>query len=496
MSRPKRTVASVTFLLTAFLCFAPATPALPPLGDFIIVVNNDLGMHCMNKNHANLSVLPPHNTLNAQVIRRGDGASLPQIVTSGVTLEYSIPGNTYSVGKTDFWDYDVPLFGVDLPPNVGLTGNGLTGEFDLAGDRFIAEGIPITPFTDANPTVEDPYQQALIVLRDDQGIELAEARPVIPVSTEMNCVSSGCHSSESAILHQHEGPGEGGFDPGATPILCASCHGSPPLTGPNPGPEGYFSKVMHEKHAFIDQAIPGLDGCQKCHPGPTTQCLRGTMATDHGMICQDCHGGLEQVAGSIDDGRTPWLQEPACRTCHTSTYGEPVGELYRNSTGHGGVLCSACHNSPHAIFPSREPRDNEVMMDLQGHAGTLSDCRVCHGVTPSGPGPHGVVATSVEEVEQEIFAGAANLRVYPSPLKLGRTCTIEARAPRPADGRMLVFDARGRTVRMLASQAEAGRAVASWDGRDSRGNPVASGVYFFRWDDGRNRAAGKVLIVN
>jgi len=105
------------------------------------------------------------------------------------------------------------------------------------------------------------------------------------------------------------------------------------------------------------------------------------------MICPDCRGTMANVASTIRNGRIPWLEEPACSSCHTSRYGEPAGKLYRNSRGHGGVMCTGCHNSPHAIFPSREENDNQVMVDLQGHAGTLSDCTVCHGITPSGDGP-------------------------------------------------------------------------------------------------------------
>lgn len=462
-------------------------------GDPVILVNNDLGMHCMNKNHNNLSILPPYNNLNAQVIQRGDLNRLPVILTSGFTLEYSIPGNTYSVGKTDFWDYDLALFGVDLPANVGLTGKGLSGTFDLSGDIFHAEGIPITPYTDAAPTVEDPYQQALVVLKDSLGQVLASARPVVPVSTEINCVTSGCHSSENDILFSHAR--EDGFDPNNRPILCASCHGSPPLTGPNPGSAGYFSEVIHKQHEFLDETMPGITGCNMCHPGPTTQCLRGTMANDHGMICQDCHGDLNNMHTSIENGRIPWLDEPACSTCHTSTYGEPTGQLYRESVGHGGVMCTACHNSPHAIFPSREPRDNQVMVDLQGHAGTLSDCSVCHGHTPDGPGPHGY--RPVSAVQQEIFSGAAALRIFPAPFQSGGQCTIMAASGRPSEGKLLIFDARGRTVRILsAEQAEGGMARANWNGRDRSGRNVASGLYFMRWDDGATRAAGKILVVN
>jgi len=481
------------FLSIVALSFVAVPVLADPLGDYVIVISNDLGMHCMNKDHHNLSVLPPYNNLNAQVIRRGDAGRMPQIITSGLTLEYSIPGNTYSAGKTDFWDYALDLFGVALPPNIGLTGNGLAGEFDVSGTMFIAEGIPITPFTDANPTVEDPYQQAEVILRDDIGLELARSRPVVPVSVEMSCVSAGCHSSENAILLGHTT--ENGFDPAATPILCASCHGSPPLTGPDPGSAGYFSRRMHEKHHFIDETIPGLAGCNKCHPGPVTQCLRGTMANDYGMICQDCHGNLTEVAGSIENGRVPWLEEPSCRTCHTSNYGEPVGQLYRNSTGHGGVLCSGCHNSPHAIFPSREARDNDVMIDLQGQAGILSDCTVCHRVAPSSSGPHGLTTAGI--VEDEILSGHHRLIAFPSPAQPGTECTVRARSNRPGAGKLLIFDVRGRIVRMLRADPEGtGQVRIIWDGRDRNGQPVAAGIYFLRYDDGIQQAGGKIVMID
>ena len=49
------------------------------------------------------------------------------IVTDTISVSFSFPNNTYSVGKSNFWDYDLALLGVDLPDNVGLTGTGLAG---------------------------------------------------------------------------------------------------------------------------------------------------------------------------------------------------------------------------------------------------------------------------------------------------------------------------------------------------------------------------------
>jgi hypothetical protein len=117
-------------------------------------------------------------------------------------------------------------------------------------------------------------------------------------------------------------------------------------------------------------------------------------------------------------------------------------------------------------------------------------------VTPAGAGPHGIVVTDV--VEAELMDGAARLDVYPSPLRVRDTATILARDSRGAEtGRMLVFDARGRTVRMLRSVPDgAGRVRAVWNGTDKRGEPVPAGVYFLRWQAGRERAAAKLVVLD
>ncbi|MEG6552436.1 cytochrome c3 family protein, partial [Desulfocurvibacter africanus] len=101
-------------------------------------------------------------------------------------------------------------------------------------------------------------------------------------------------------------------------------------------------------------------------------------------------------------GRTPWLMEPDCASCHdfevkpergvaTSfnkwTSGEP-GELYRlRSDDAGAIMCEACHGSTHALYPASNPygrdRDNIQPMQYQGLARTIGargNCAVCHVV--------------------------------------------------------------------------------------------------------------------
>jgi len=136
-----------------------------------------------------------------------------------------------------------------------------------------------------------------------------------------------------------------------------------------------------------------------------------------GLTCQTCHGDVSNVGNTIENGRQPWLQEPQCgaATCHGSNYAEEPGKLFRKSKGHGGLICSTCHGSPHAIFTSENGRDNLQNISLQGFSGTLRKCEVCHGYVPAAPGPHGYNPMGITPISSEIPDKNEILQNYPNP---------------------------------------------------------------------------------
>ncbi len=70
-------------------------------GEYVVFAWNNLGMHCLNPTYDELVILPPYNTVEAQVVKRGNP---PQIITTGLTVEYSLVNNTYSFGKGNMAD--------------------------------------------------------------------------------------------------------------------------------------------------------------------------------------------------------------------------------------------------------------------------------------------------------------------------------------------------------------------------------------------------------
>jgi hypothetical protein len=458
---------TLKYLLTITLLFGLC--AALPAQDYILIGWNDLGMHCANKEFANFVILPPYNNVSAELIKKGDGTHLPQLVTSGYSVTYEMPGNTYSVGKTNFWSYEDKLFGVNLADNIGLTGNGLTGAMAAVDRYFEVTGIPLTPYSDANLVTESPYQLALLKAYDGANNLLATTQCVVPVSNEISCISSDCHSSESSLLSKHEN--EGGYNPNVRPILCANCHASAALGKPGKAGLPSLSEAVHGKHGGK------TNDCYKCHPGTSTKCLRDVMYSK-GMTCQSCHGSVSNVASTIKSGRRPWLDEPKCgaAACHGPLYAEEPGKLYRQSRGHGGLFCSTCHGSPHAIVPTIEPNDNVQNIALQGHAGTLNDCSVCHGIMPAAAGPHGVMTSLEIGSSPELPTTLQLFANYPNPFNSGTQIAFDL--PHESTVTVRIFDLQGRLLRtLLAQKMSPGFHRVLWDGRDEDGDALPSGIF-------------------
>jgi len=464
-----------------------ATGATGRAGGWRIVGWNNLGMHCMDADFSVFSVLPPYNTIHAQLVNASG-----QLLTNaaGITVTYQAVAdpagsiNTTSQGKSDFWQFAQSLFGLAQPlaADRGLTGLAMPGaanqpqpmSFDTAHNWFIAEGIPITPIDDARS--RNPYPMMRLVAKDGSGNVLASTDIVLPVSDEMDC--RACHSSGSGpaarpaagwvndpdaqrdyrlnILRLHDerhgssptyqsalsaaGYNTAGLYAQVTvdgkPILCATCHASNALgtTGRTGVPP--LTSSVHFLHAGVTDPTSGLtlnstanrSACYRCHPGSTTRCLRGAMgsavAADGSMAiqCQSCHGSMSAVGAASREG---WLDEPNCQSCHTGTAIHNNGQirytsafdaggqarvavdqtfgtnanvpsagfsLFRFSSGHGGLLCEACHGSTHAEYPSTHVNDNVQSTQLQGHVGMLVECSTCHASVPStvSGGPHGM----------------------------------------------------------------------------------------------------------
>ena len=92
----------------------------------------------------------------------------------------------------------------------------------------------------------------------------------------------------------------------------------------------------------------------------------------------------------------------------------------------------------------------------------------------------------------KVFALSQN---RPNPFSLSTTITYAL--PRRGPVTIKVFDVAGNEVRTLVRDLlEPGFYGLSWDGRDTRNRPTASGVYFLRMEAGAFRSVRKMVMLN
>ncbi|MBU1698879.1 MAG: choice-of-anchor D domain-containing protein, partial [Candidatus Eisenbacteria bacterium] len=101
------------------------------------------------------------------------------------------------------------------------------------------------------------------------------------------------------------------------------------------------------------------------------------------------------------------------------------------------------------------------------------------------------------ELSVGITTPVASIQLYqnrPNPIR-GSTM-IEFALPAEGLVRLEVYDISGKKIRSLINRVEnAGRYTSVWDGRDSSGEPVASGIYFYRLRmDGKSKTRTCALL--
>jgi mono/diheme cytochrome c family protein len=420
----------------------------PKTAKYVLLAWNDLGMHCMSDSDPWFVILPPGNTLEAQLIRRGE---VPVLVTEGVKLTYQVEkGFEFPARHVPFWEFAEENFGFQPEANAGLYGNGVNGSFHFDKERggYIAPGIPVVPYNDDGSY--NPYPLFTVEATDTvTGEVLVRTQVVAPVSTGMGC--RNCHgggwrvggisglSDETAmhILEAHDrlsGTDLMAMAKAGKPMLCQTCHADPAMSAKGDSLRLNLSAAMHGWHANY-MPVSGADACVLCHPAHPegrTRCMRG-IHNYIGVECVDCHGTLSDHALSLLKGeadkqssrrlmanlnpehvdsvesvnpRKPWLNEPDCLTCHVdfgppeivdayNVWNEDMAELYRMRQDNAGIRCPACHGSTHALYPATNPMDKnrDVLQPLQYSEqpypiGSNMRCEVCHIVKMKDPIHH------------------------------------------------------------------------------------------------------------
>jgi hypothetical protein len=200
---------------------ATAAPAMAgqTSTSYKVVAWNDLGMHCACPTFAGFLLLPPFNTVRAQVLKYGTND--PVLITPSnvgtMSVSYAMVEDTDANLQADPYfsqwvTYSPKLFPGFVPvvggKIQGLAGNGLTGTMSYDSNLldWKAVGIPAYPITTGNGTKDimtdplggpnrDPFVTTNVYLKDSTGKVLAQTSTVVPVAFGGCC---SCHLTLAA----------------------------------------------------------------------------------------------------------------------------------------------------------------------------------------------------------------------------------------------------------------------------------------------------------
>lgn len=335
---------------------------------------NNLGMHCMDSSYSEFSILPPYNTIEAQLIVNG------KLIKSGTgyTVTYEAVRdpdgsiNSTSVGKGNWMPNAPMIYGVpsNWSADQGLAGWNMPGIHNtpqrmLFEQRnapapgastlvnwFRAEGIPITPYDDSGQ--KNPYPLMRLVARNLANQVVAQSDVVLPVSDEMDC--RACHGART----QEAARPFNGW-----------------LTDPNPDREYRLNILKRHDDREMDPATghaalysEALEARGYDPAGLYASAIAGKPA-----LCAGCHASEALGTGSFASSRGNGSVPPLTTSIHSlhAEVMDPAFKLPLNSS-ENRAACYLCHPGS-ATRCLRGAMGNAVAPD-----GTMSmQCQSCHG---------------------------------------------------------------------------------------------------------------------
>jgi len=371
-SRKENVMNRKNLLLVITLCFYLISSGYPDAAraaSSALLGWNNLGMHCMDSDYSVFSILPPYNTIEAQLIvggklvKNGTGYS----ITYEAIADPDGSINSTSVGKGNWNLFESIIFGVprSFTADTGLAGWNMPGLTNVpqqmkfestnapapgittATNWFRAEGIPLTPYDDNGN--KNPYPLMRIVARDSSNSIIATSDIVLPVSDEMDC--SSCHGSGTQTNAQ----------PAAGWVFAS------------PKDRDYRLNILrlHDEHQFSQHTA--LYSEALAAKGFSASGLYATAMSGKPMLCAACHAsealGAPSFSGS--NGTVPALTS-SVHTKH-ATVQDPVLNISLNDSNNRNS-CYHCHPGS-TTRCLRGAMGNAIAAD-----GSMAmQCQSCHG---------------------------------------------------------------------------------------------------------------------
>ncbi len=453
--------------------------AQPPSGGgtYKVIAWNDLGMHCACPGAQYFLVLPPFNTIRAQVLQYGGND--PVVVSSGVNVSYAMTTtnetDSYLI-NTDTYYKNIIAYSPKMFPGyqpvvngkiVSISGAGLAGKmtYNSTPKAWEVVGIPAFPvptgtsadiMTDpisSTGAKRDPYLTAKVTVTDTAGKVLASTDTVVPVAFGGCCT---CHI-KLASQHGKKANTQGSFQyMGNLHATVASAGNTPSkidFTMIDPDGDGVGGPIRcswcHWDPAMGEAAAPGLDKVW-----PNYNILAGASFTkadvrvsqysfsdvlhrfhvkDNVVLtqwdaniaknCYDCHpGNGVNCYRDVMSSHNVW-----CTDCHGDLNQRvATGQLTQpwqqstlptcNAPSPGITTAITCHDA--GIYPTPGTWNNGLFgkfINSRGHKGSIL-CSTCHG-SPHAINPSTLAQDNTQLINAQGSSKPLGVCTYCHPTK-------------------------------------------------------------------------------
>ncbi len=198
--------------------------------------------------------------------------------------------------------------------------------------------------------------------------------------------------------------------------------------------------------------------------------------------------GRSRILWTTDGGQT-WNDDP------NREFGSPLHEIDFFDDTHG----IAVGGNGHSYYTDNGGESwnwKSMGTDIFLYSVNCIDSETCYAVGQRGAiyKLNNVITDIAEDVVSSSLPTSLNITTYPNPFN--QSVMITCDIPGASDLDIRIYNLNGREVcRLTTGKGARGMNRFCWDGKDSAGNPVSSGVYFVAVRDGTQVKAQKILLV-
>jgi predicted outer membrane repeat protein len=143
--------------------------------------------------------------------------------------------------------------------------------------------------------------------------------------------------------------------------------------------------------------------------------------------------------------------------------------------------------------------EDPLFCDTLGSDFRLSECSPCSSQACGIMGAFSEVcedSCAPSGLNESLLAGVSTLEISGYPNPFNPQTKLVYTIPETGNTRIEIYDVNGRAVRSLLNESKpVGRHYIMWDGRDSKGSAVASGIYFIRLESAGKVKTGKITLL-